>query len=175
MSPRPLKAAITVAMAAAFSLAAVPAEADTDPSVWTDLIDTYNATARYAYEGLAKDSDFVPLGRCYATTAGGVGYHYVNKANIGSLDPAKPAALVYADKVADDFDFVDTDEVGANRRLVAVEWIVKDKGQATPTLFGETFQKHPVAGYYTLHAWIYQPNDNGLFSPYNPDVTCATT
>ncbi|MER5448050.1 hypothetical protein ABT065_20890 [Streptomyces sp. NPDC002764] len=172
MAPRLLKAAVTVAVAAVCSLSAVPAQADTDPSVWTDLVDTYNATARYAYEGLAEDGGFVPRGGCYATDAGGVGYHYVNKANIGSLDPARPAALVYADMDGD--DYVDTDGSSDHRKLVAVEWIVKNTGQAAPTLFGKTFDDNPP-GYFILHAWLYQPNDNGLLAAYNPDVTCPTT
>ncbi|WP_458245131.1 hypothetical protein [Streptomyces sp. MAI_2237] len=172
MAPRLLKAAVTVAVAAVCSLSAAPAQADPDPSVWTELIDTYNATARYAYEGFAEDGGFVPRGGCYATAAGGVGYHYVNKANIGSLDPARPAALVYADMDGD--DYVDTDGIGDHRKLVAVEWIVKNTGQAAPTLFGETFDDNPP-GYFILHAWLYQPNDNGLLAAYNPDVTCPTT
>lgn len=172
MSTRRYKAAVTVATAAVLSLAAVPAQADPAPSVWIDLVGTYNATAQYAYEGLAKGSAFVPLGGCYATSAGGVGYHYVNKANVGSLDPARPAALVYADK-ADD-DYVDTDGTGDDRRLVAVEWIVKDTGQTAPTMFGQTFQYNPRSRSFTLRAWLYQPNVNGLFAAYNPDVTCPT-
>ncbi|MFI8229872.1 hypothetical protein ACIGDI_13655 [Streptomyces sp. NPDC085900] len=173
MSTRRYKAALAVATAAVLSLVAVPAQADPDPSVWTDLVDTYNATAQYAYEELAKGSAFAPLGGCYATSAGGVGYHYVNKANVGSLDPARPAALVYADK-ADD-DHVDRDGIGHDRKLVAVEWIVKDTGQAAPTLFGQPFQYNPRSRSFTLRAWLYQPNVNGLFAAYNPDVACPTT
>ncbi|MCL6667749.1 hypothetical protein [Streptomyces panaciradicis] len=170
MAPRLLKSAVTVATAAALSLSAVPARADTDASVWTDLVATYDATARYAYEGLAKDGGFVPLGGCYATATGGVGYHYVNKANVGSLDPARPAALVYADE-ADD-GLMDTDGPAGRRTLVAVEWIVKDKGQAAPTLFGQTFGTNPRSQQFTLRAWLYRPNGDGLFASYNPDVTC---
>jgi hypothetical protein len=160
-------------MAAAFSLAAVPAQADTDASVWTDLAKTYTATAPYVYEGLANDGDYVLMGGCVDSSAGGAGYPYVNSANIGSLDPAKPAALVYADKLKD--DYANGDEFSDGRRLVAVEWIVKDTGQSAPTLFGQTFQKNPASGYFTLHAWLYEPNDNGLFAAYNPKVACSKT
>ncbi|MFJ9728987.1 hypothetical protein ACIRP3_40220 [Streptomyces sp. NPDC101209] len=170
MAPRLLKAAVTVATAAALSLSAGAARADTDASVWTDLVATYAATARYAYEGLAKDGGFLPLGGCYATMAGGVGYHYVNKANVGSLDPARPAALVYAD--GPDDGLTDTDGLAGRRTLVAVEWIVKDKGQAAPTLFGQTFGTNPRSGQFTLRAWLYRPNGDGLFASYNPDVAC---
>ncbi|WP_262063735.1 hypothetical protein [Streptomyces sp. STR69] len=174
LSPRPpssrplrgvVKAAVAVATAAAFALTAAPAHAasDPDPSVWTTLSKTYQATSKYGYEAFAAGGGYVRTDTCVADpTEGGMGYHYVNPANIDSLDPAKPAALLYADGS----DFVE------GRRLVAVEWVVKDTGQAAPTLFGQTFQKGLLPGYFTLHAWIYKPNPKGLFAPWNPEVVC---
>ncbi|MGW3105520.1 hypothetical protein [Streptomyces sp. NPDC001100] len=174
LSPRPsssrpplgaVKAAVAVATAAAFALTAAPAQAasDPDPSVWTTLSKTYQATSKYGYEAFAAGGGYARTDTCVSDpTEGGMGYHYVNPANIGSLDPAKPAALLYADGS----DFVE------GRRLVAVEWVVKDSGQAAPTLFGQTFQKDQLPGYFTLHAWIYEPNSKGLFAPWNPEVVC---
>ncbi|MET7569588.1 hypothetical protein ABZT04_13955 [Streptomyces sp. NPDC005492] len=179
MSPRPLqsavKAAVAVATAAAFALTAAPAHAasDPDPSVWTTLTKTYQATSKYGYEGFATGGGYVRTDTCVADpTEGGMGYRYVNPANIGSLDPTKPAALVYADgfksEYADGSEFVD------RRKLVAVEWVVKDTGQAAPTLFGQTFRKNQFPGYFTLRAWIYEPNSSGLFAAGNPEVVCPT-
>ncbi|MFG2378489.1 hypothetical protein ACGFY9_44430 [Streptomyces sp. NPDC048504] len=178
MSPRPLssrplrsavKTALAVATAAAFALTAAPAQAasDPDPSAWTTLSKTYQATAKYGYEAFAlvPSAGYQRSDDCVAKPPeGGMGYHYINPANIDSVDPAKPAALLYADGS----DFVE------GRRLVAVEWMVKDTGQTTaPTLFGQTFQKDPkLPGYFTLHAWIYKPNPKGLFAPWNPEVVC---
>ncbi|MEU6141509.1 hypothetical protein ABZ848_14225 [Streptomyces sp. NPDC047081] len=179
MAPRPLKAAVTLAMAAAFSLAALPAHAapDPDPSVWNDLSKTYDATAKYGYEAFAPKGGFARTDVCVADPKqGGMGYHYVNSANINSLDPAKPAALLYADAFKD--EYADVDEFSEGRKLVAVEWIVKSTGQAAPTLFGQKFQgpdfyPEPLNGnYFTLHAWIYKPNESGLFAPWNPEVAC---
>lgn len=94
-----------------------------------------------------------------------MGYHYVNPANVGSVDPQKPAALVYADG----------SDLADGRKLVAVEWVVKDTGRANaPTLFGQTFQKDQLPGYFTLHAWLYKPNSAGLFAAWNPEVVCPT-
>lgn len=104
---------------------------------------------------------------------GGMGYHYVNPANIGSLDPEKPAALVYADEFENEYTGGSVFDGG--RKLVAVEWAVKDSGQAAPTLFGQTFRKDQFRGYFTLHAWIYKPDSKGLFAPWNPEVVCPTT
>ncbi|MCH5676070.1 hypothetical protein [Streptomyces gilvus] len=165
MSFRPRRAVLAVATAASFFLAAVPAQADPDPdlSAWPGLALTYTTTAQYAYEPFAEAGGYLPTDDCVASAEGGAGYHYVNAQYVGSLDPATPAALLYAGP-----------GTGSARRLVAVEWIVKDTGQATPTLFGQTFQRDQRPGYFTLHAWIYQPNPEGLFAPMNPDVTCPT-
>ncbi|MGX9888591.1 hypothetical protein [Streptomyces sp. NPDC002276] len=167
--PGAVKTAVAVATAAAFALTAAPAHAasdDPDPSVWTTLSKTYQATSKYGYEAfaVAATAGYQRSDDCAANPPeGGMGYHYVNKANIDSLDPAKPAALLYADGS----DFVE------GRRLVAVEWMVTDTGQTTaPTLFGQAFQKDPELGYFTLHAWIYKPNPKGLFAPWNPEVVC---
>lgn len=176
-SPRPLRSAVktaaAIATAAAFALAA-PAHAATgpDPSVWTELSKTTQATAKYGYEGFAAGGGYARTDTCVADPGeGGMGYHYVNPANIGSVDPQKPAALVYADGFTSEYTGMSS---GGPRKLVAVEWVVKDSGQAAPTLFGQTFQKDQLPGYFTLHAWLYKPNSAGLFAAWNPEVVCPT-
>ncbi|MHC3473782.1 hypothetical protein ACYF6T_34515 [Streptomyces sp. 7R007] len=180
MSPRPLAAALTLAAATSLSLTALPARAASDPapSDWVQLTDTYTATAKYAYEPFAKDGGYVPIGGCAASAEGGVGYRYVNMGNIGSLDPAKPAALLYADEEQDPDGVTaglvdDEDDAGSDaRELVGVEWIVPNSGQATPALFGQTFRTDRLSGYYTLDAWLYRPSPQGLLGAANPEVTC---
>ena len=165
MSARPLKAFLALAAAASLALAAAPAQAatdpDPDPSVWTGLSKTYDATSAYAYEPFGIAARYVRTDDCVANPPeGGMGYHYVKKKNIGSLDPAAPAALLYEDRG------------DGKRRLVAVEWVVADTGQAAPKLFGQTFQKNELPGHFTLHAWLYKPNPRGLFHSWNPRVIC---
>jgi hypothetical protein len=161
MASRPLKAVLTVAAAAAFSLTAVPAQAaDLDPSVWTELSHTYGATGAYAYEPFAVADGFAPT-----PCASGTGYRYVNQENVGQTDPEKPAALLYEDG-------------SYGRRLVGVEWVVKaESGAAAPAMFGQTFQQPvdlpEVGSSYTLRAWIYKTNPSGLFNPTHADVTCS--
>ncbi|MDH6517226.1 hypothetical protein M2163_005793 [Streptomyces sp. SAI-135] len=161
MASRPLKAVLTVAAAAAFSLTAVPAQAaDPDPSVWTELSHTYGATGAYAYEPYAVADGFAPT-----PCTPGTGYRYVNQANVGQTDAAKPAALLYEDGPY-------------GRRLIGVEWVVKaESGAAAPAMFGQTFQQPvdlpEVGSSYTLRAWIYKTNPSGLFSATHPDVTCS--
>ncbi|WP_260845405.1 hypothetical protein [Streptomyces sp. SLBN-31] len=168
MSRRPLKAALTVAVAAAFSLAAVPAQAAPDPapSVWTGVADTYVATARYAHEGFAKDGRYVPVGGCDAAAEGGADYRYVNLSNVGSLDPGKPAALIYADRFTDEITGMDGADAG--RRLVAVSGSSRTPAGPRRSCSARPSRRAGLSGYFTLRAWLYEPNDNGLFAAYNP-------
>ena len=96
------------------------------------------------------------------------GYHYINESLYGSVDPAKPTALLYEDG-----------EDGV-RRLVGAEWIVPatDAKTPRPTLFGQDFEG-PTPGhnaamptYYDVHAWIWKSNPSGMFAPWNPTVKC---
>jgi len=106
--------------------------------------------------------------------AGAMGVHYVKGALIqsGTLDPARPQALVY--------------EVGptGQLRLGAVEYVVFQSSwdathSAPPTLFGQQFMLNPannrfgLPAFYALHAWIWKHNPKGTFEPWNPDVHCA--
>jgi hypothetical protein len=171
MSLRSRTAGAVLALAVPFALAAVPADAapvpDVDPFLWTDLTPTYTATADYQYEPFAITDGYTPTGTCDAQAVlGGAGYHYVKSANLGSLDPAEPAGLLY-----------ETDADGG-RALVAVEWIVPaGTGSTAPTLFGQKFQGPTTlpgvtGSVYTLHAWIWKDNPSGLFAPRNPTVKC---
>lgn len=161
MAPRPLKAVLTLAAAAAFSLTAVPAQAaDPDPMVWTQLTGTYTATGKYGYAPLAVADGFAPT-----PCVPGMGSHYVKAGNVGQTDPARPAALLYEDGPH-------------GPRLVGVEWIVKaGAGVTRPTMFGQQFQGPAdlpgLGSSYTLHAWIYKTNPSGLFNPTHPGVTCG--
>ncbi|WP_405732969.1 hypothetical protein OG885_19125 [Streptomyces sp. NBC_00028] len=162
MSSRPLKAAVAVAIAGAFCLTAAPAQAapaaEADP--WAALTATYAATGKYAYEPFAPTGGYARTNTCVPK----MGYHYVNGQLLAdpAVNAAKPEALLY--------------EGGSNpstRKLVGVEWIVPDTAvTAAPTLFGETFFHDTVLKVYSLHAWIYKTNPDGLFTALNPKVTC---
>lgn len=34
-------------------------------------------------------------------------------------------------------------------------------------------EAHMFAPHYDRHVWIYRDNPNGVFTPFNPSVTCA--
>jgi hypothetical protein len=33
-------------------------------------------------------------------------------------------------------------------------------------------EAHGFMPHYELHMWLYRDNPNGLFAPFNPDVSC---
>jgi hypothetical protein len=78
----------------------------------------------------------------------------------GVFDPATPELLVYQD-------------IGnGERRLVAVEYAVRitDSPSGPPEGFsGDCDHWDTFADtFWTLHAWIWAPNPDGVFSEFNP-------
>lgn len=128
------------------------------------------ATARFNSTTQAIRAGYLPDDHCAAIPGvGGMGYHWVNPDFIfgNGFDPLQPEALLYeADK-------------NGNLKLVGVEYIVIDEEQGKPS-FGD----HPFddAGAppldaqgipnWTLHVWLYKDNPEGIFEPWNPNVSC---
>lgn len=114
--------------------------------------------------------------------AGAMGIHYLNPSLVpelfdptaaASVDASTPELLVYA-----------PDSNGGPKRLVALEyltikgpWDAQHNGVA-PSLFGQTFNetgagnRFGLPAYYSLHAWIWDPNPTDMFAPWNPRVSC---
>jgi hypothetical protein len=173
-------ACASLLMAAAL---ATPARATATSSSWASV---RTATAPYhdlaaadaaGWNVLFQDVDGLT---CIIDTStpslGGMGYHYVNPANIGSTDPLAPAALVYAP----------TRDGGI--RLAALEYLVVIPQQATaPTVNGVPMMWIDPGnrflgptGFYALHVWLWDHNPGqagsdmpGLYDSWNPKVTCC--
>ena len=117
---------------------------------------------------MAAGYSLVPgLDNCFDNPpVGGMGFHYINVSLLDNVvDPLKPEAMVYAP--------------GRNGRLNlgAVEYIVPIAGwdavhTQPPTLFGQTYMRNTALGVYSLHAWIWKHNSLGMFSDWNPKVSC---
>jgi hypothetical protein len=132
-------------------------------------------TAKYNAVDQAIADGFAPTDECAALPGlGGMGYHYVNFDRLvdGIVDPDRPDILLYA-----------ADEHG-RRRLAAVEWFAVDPDQdlttdsGRPSLFGQAFDG-PMPGHspgmpihFDLHAWVWEANPTGMFSAWNPAVSC---
>jgi hypothetical protein len=126
------------------------------------------ATARFNSTTQALRAGYQPDDHCVAVPGlGGMGYHWVNEDLVGPFwDPREPQVLLYAPGR------------GGNLRLVGVEYIVidvPDIEQEHPH-FGD--QPFDVGGtpipdpHWSLHVWLYEDNPNGMFAPFNPNVSC---
>lgn len=182
MASRTGMLALALAAAAALTAPAGPAAASPGPhpgahtrsAGWLDLTRATLASSRYLGEPASTAAGYVPDRYCVSDPAGGgaLGYPHFNHAYDNSLDPEKPAALLYED------------DASGRRRLVALEWVVMDRDGKVeteddrPSLFGQPF-KGPIPGrfkgqkvHYALHVWLWKPNPAGLFATYNPEVHC---
>ena len=140
------------------------------------------ATARFASLKQAANAGYglppapAPLHECISSFdgTGAMGFHYINGNLLDTtVDPTKPEALVYA-----------PDENG-KLHLVALEYVVfqapwiAEHGSEMPSLFGEMFMatgepnRFAIPAFFSLHLWLYQDNPAGLFTPFNPTVSCA--
>jgi len=144
------------------------------------LLNARDATAAYTNQAAAQAAGYELLTDAAGIAcieepgAGAMGIHYVKGALVqsGTIDPARPQALVY--------------ELQANGglHLVAVEYVaLQDAWDAThdapPSLFGESFMLTPAGNrfglpaFYSLHAWIWKNNPSGTFSMWNPTDSCG--
>lgn len=179
---RAIKFALAIVPALATILVfASGAAAANHGSVQASLADVRAATARYHSlsvatgnkYGLLKDKNGIA---CIANPGvGTMGVHYVNGDLVGTteVNPLKPEALVY-------------EPVGNGQmRLVAVEYVTfQAQWDAThtsrPKLFGQYFMLTPegnrygLHAFYSLHAWIWNPNPSGMFAMWNPNVHCPS-
>jgi hypothetical protein len=129
------------------------------------------ATSRFNSTTQAIKAGYVPdYDHCVAVPGlGGMGYHWVNPGLVDSVfDPRQPEMMLYASGP------------GGNLRLVAVEYLVLvGEGQdleADRPYFGS----HPFdiggtpfpAPHWSLHVWLYENNPSGIFTPFNPNVSC---
>lgn len=123
-------------------------------------------TARYHSTVQAVKAGYAPTPDCVAVPGlGGMGFHWANFGLVDTdFDPARPEVVLY-----------EPDAKG-KPHLVAVEYIVRNEGQDAPTFDGQPFDVGgtPVPGpHWSLHVWLHKENPNGLFTPFNPNVSCA--
>src|SRR5262245_26918029 len=93
-----------------------------------------------------------------------MGWHYLKESLLdGKFDWTKPELLVYAD-----------DPCGGKRKLVAVEYAVPlSLSRKAPIGFigrADEWDANQQFQLWTLHAWLYEYNTDGVFAPFNPRV-----
>jgi hypothetical protein len=123
------------------------------------------ATSRFNSQTQATRAGYAVASECVAVPGlGGMGFHWVNQSSVDPVfEPLEPEAVLYETLP------------NGHQRLVAVEYIVINVGQPAPTFDGRAFDVGgtPVpVPHWSLHVWVHKQNPNGLFTPFNPDVSC---
>ena len=132
----------------------------------------FNSTVQAEKAGYGPFPPGVPLHECIMAldASGGMGFHWVNGSLLDDkLSPASPEVLVYAPKA------------NGGLELVALEYVIFDSevpDGTTPTIFGQdlTFvpdgNRYEIPAFWQRHIWLYDQNPAGLFSDFNPAVSC---
>lgn len=118
------------------------------------------AVAPYLDVDAAVADGYVDIGVYFPN----MGWHYLKGGLLDdSFEATAPELLVYAD-----------DPCGGKRRLVAVEYAVPLALSArAPAGFAgsaDQWSVNQAFQLWTLHAWVYEFNPDGVFAPENPRV-----
>ena len=128
-----------------------------------DLAALRAATASFHRIEVAKAAGYdvqFPAG-CFSSPAGGMGFHYLNGSKVGTLSVTEPQLAMYEPRK------------DGSLRLVGFEYIVPGVPTETaPVLFGQTFEYNSTFSVWALHVWAWKNNPSGLFSDWNPTVSC---
>ena len=131
----------------------------------SELLDAVRRiSARFHSEVQATKHGYVSTVDCVSSPAGGMGVHWLNESLVDPVfDPLHPETVLFAS--------------GSNGipKLVAVEYVVIDVGQPAPTFGGQAFDVGgtPVpVPHWSLHVWLWKDNPSGLFTAFNPGVSC---
>jgi hypothetical protein len=119
------------------------------------------AAAKFADPADAEKAGYADIGLFVPN----MGWHYLNATlrDDGRFEVTRPELLVYAD-----------DPCGGKRKLVAVEYAVPlSMSKKAPTGFfgrADQWDANQTFQLWTLHAWVYEFNPDGVFAPMNPRV-----
>src|SRR5919109_2727129 len=103
---------------------------------------------------------------------GAMGVHFVNGDLVGdgAIDASQPEALIY------EFRNGRLQLVGVEYVVIAEAWDANN--EAPPSLNGQVFHyvsapnRYKIPAFYELHVWAWKQNPNGMFTDWNPKVSC---
>jgi hypothetical protein len=171
-----MRKALLITLAAALPLLAVAGYATANDN--SDLAELRQATVAYHDIEVAKaefpDAFELPqvepfgTGTCIENLAGegAMGIHLLIPSRVdGNLVLTEPEAFLYEKRN------------NGTYKLTGFEYVVA--GGPRPTLFGRAFDEtnlarygNPAATVWTLHAWVWKGNPDGVLEPWNPTVSC---
>ena len=110
---------------------------------------------------------------------GAMGVHYFRPDLLGITKP--PSPRVNGDGIHTDFRtpsiLIYEPQADGSMELVAVENLVFAHGVPYDSMRDDpktsTDEAHMFEPHYDRHVWIYRDNPSGVFTPFNPNVTCA--
>src|SRR5690606_20300328 len=114
------------------------------------------STARYNHIGNALADGYVDIN----VVVPGMGHHYMKEALVDeSFEIDKPEILVYSPH-----------PVTGHMRLVAVEYAVPLSNPEPEGFTGDydEWDENTGFGLWLLHAWVWEYNPDGVFTPMNP-------
>ena len=165
-----ISAALALALCATVSGAAF-AHGDHDPDAGKglkpppvailQLDQTRDVAAKYLDVDAAVADGYVDIGLFVPN----MGWHYMKESLVDAkFEWTRPELLVYADDPCG----------GGKRRLVAVEYAVPlALSKHAPLGFvgkADQWDANQQFQLWTLHAWVYEFNPDGVFAPMNPRV-----
>ncbi|MBA4301865.1 hypothetical protein SAMN03080617_01416 [Algoriphagus alkaliphilus] len=143
-----------------------------DPTTLKMLADLRAATANYHDLTNALAAGYELASACVShPTMGAMGFHYVNFGYVdGNYNPTQPEALLYEE------------DKNGNMKLVGVEFVVVsaawDAHHTMIPYFGTQIFDIALApaplpfDNYQLHVWVWRHNPSGIFTKFNPRVSC---
>lgn len=147
-----------------WALAACSAEETTDPNGLSAATNAQLAAARAATERYQNIEQALADGfQDIDVFMPGMGHHFLNEARLdATFVPSEPELLVY-DR-GDDGRYT----------LVAVEYAVPiPESAAAPAGFpdaADVWDRNTTFNLWTLHAWVWLDNQDGIFAPFNPSL-----
>ena len=164
-------------LAITVSLALLPVLSGGVVAGQADIAAVRAATARFHDLEVALAEGYIQFYRCTEQPGvGTMGQHYANLDLVvgdPSIDPFRPEVLVYEPK-----------QNGEGFRLVAVEYVTiqelwaQANGDAIPSVLGqqlsavEAGNRYGMPSFFQRHVWLWEPNPNGIFADWNPNVSC---
>jgi hypothetical protein len=183
-------------------IAAALAAAAPAPAAEPTLDEVRTATARFRDVKVALAEGYIaaPGSMCETSvhmgqpeSLGAMGIHYFRPDLLGITAP--PSPRVSGDGTHTDFRkpaiLIYEPQADGSLELVAVENLVFEKAwkaaghKAPPSFQGSVFERmaddpatpideaHMFEPHYDKHVWLYRENPNGVFAPFNPNVSCA--
>ena len=157
-----------------FALTSVALARSQDAKPQGTLVDTVRqATKNYKDVAAAESAGYGLFHGCVSgPQVGAMGIHFVNGDLVGDglIDAVQPEALIYELR-------------NGKLQLVGVEYVVLAEAwdaahETPPSLMGQVFHyvsapnRYRIPAFYELHVWAWKENPLGMFTDWNPKVSC---